>query len=266
MNARLPIMLFSRPLTSFTVLAFAILFFSSPTKAVELTHAPEIKVSETTATITWSTDVATGTRLTYGTNARLLTRRAEGELGTDHVLQLKDLQPGTVYYYSFGTARVQLGNGSFTTTGAPQTNAPTAATTPATQPRKPLLERLFPTLTTKPATPPQPALAKAPPASATWAHLDSLQDHFDRHGRDFSAKSPDDYAAQAWQFLQRAKREGLPAKWDDADQSLRVFDPKTRAFASYDRRGKTRTYFKPSNPNYWQGQPGRTVSVASLGF
>lgn len=55
-------------------------------------------------------------------------------------------------------------------------------------------------------------------------------------------------------------------KWDDADRTLRVFDAKTGAFAAYDARGKTRTYFKPSNPSYWQRQPGRNVQPSQLPF
>lgn len=228
--------------------------------AVEVTAGPDVVVTGTSATVRWMTDLATGTRLSYGTNELLLTHRAEGELAQHHVVQLSELTLGKDYFYSYGTARLQLGKGKFTT-------ATGATTKPAATSPKPLLQRLFPKLaaTVKPFPPPLP-LPVAPPARTTWAHFDSLPDHFARHGRDFSAKSEDDYAAQAWQFLQRAKREGLPMKWDDADHSLRVFDPETRSFASYDQRGKTRTYFKPSNANYWSGQPGRNVTASQLAF
>jgi pyocin large subunit-like protein len=93
-----------------------------------------------------------------------------------------------------------------------------------------------------------------------------LQDHFDRHGRDFSSKSPDDYAAQAWLFLQRARAENLPMKLDETDGTLRVFDPATRVFAAYNGAGRTKTFFKPDNPTYWQRQPGRVVKAAELRF
>ena len=108
--------------------------------------------------------------------------------------------------------------------------------------------------------------AQAPPTRQTWGNTASLQDHFDRHGRDFSSRSPDDYAAQAWLFLQRARAEGLPMKLDDTDGTLRVFDPKTRAFAAYNEKGLTKTFFKPESPTYWQRQPGRSVKPADLRF
>ena len=55
-------------------------------------------------------------------------------------------------------------------------------------------------------------------------------------------------------------------KWDDSDDTLRVWEPATRTFAAYDRRGRTRTFFKPSNPDYWTRQPGRSVKAAELRF
>jgi len=97
-------------------------------------------------------------------------------------------------------------------------------------------------------------------ARETWGHVDSLPDHFARHGRDFHARDAEDYAAQAAAFLQRARTEGLPAK-RDADGSLRVYDPATGAFGAYNRNGTTRTYFKPGNPDYFQRQPGTPVDL-----
>ena len=271
----------SSRLTSTCALVLVTCAFLLPASAVELKGTPEVTVTDTTATIKWATDVTAGTRLSYGLNEQLLAHRMEGEVGGQHAVQLKDLEPGTLYYFSFGTARVQLGTGKFTTTGtatkktaavappvAPlkkptQTVPSKSASTAAPTVKKPLMERLFPKLSQGGTSVP---VATAPPTRLTWGRLDSLQDHYERHGGDFGSKSEDDYAAQAWQFLQRAKRDGLPMKLDEADGSLRVFDPKTRAFASYDRRGKTRTYFKSSNPNYWSGQPGRPVTGAQLTF
>ena len=98
------------------------------------------------------------------------------------------------------------------------------------------------------------------PASKTWGHLDSLPDHFARHGADFGARSPEDYAAQAAAFLARARAEGLPAK-RDADGSLRIYDPATGAFGAYNANGTTRTYFKPGSPTYFDRQPGVNVDL-----
>jgi pyocin large subunit-like protein len=94
----------------------------------------------------------------------------------------------------------------------------------------------------------------------------TLQDHYERHGADFASKSADDYAAQAWHFLQRAKREALPMKEDETDGTIRVWDPKTRSFAAYTERGRTRTYFRPNNSSYWDRQPGRPIKPADLPF
>lgn len=106
---------------------------------------------------------------------------------------------------------------------------------------------------------PNPGLTP-PSTRKTWGNLSTLQDHFNRHGKDFDAKDPDDYAAQAWLFLQRAKSEGLPAKRDSSGV-LRVYDPKSRAFAAYNRNGTTKTYFKPRRRDYFEDQPGESVDL-----
>ena len=103
---------------------------------------------------------------------------------------------------------------------------------------------------------------RSPPATKRiWGNFASLQDHFDRHGRDFGAKNPDDYARQSWEFIQRAIDQGLPAKVDDSDGTIRVWDPKTRAFGAYNRDGTTKTYFKPGSADYFQRQPGRPMKL-----
>ena len=221
--------------------------------AVTLTAGPKAESTPAGVTLTWTTDVASGTKVTFGTTVDALTQKAEGDVSSTHTVTLPGLQPGTTYYYAVGSARSKLATGSFTTTG----KATTATTKPA------------PSTKTAPATDKKvtPAVAvKAPPTRSTWASLDSLPDHFNRHGRDFNAKSADDYAAQAWEFLQRAKQESLPMKWDDADSTLRVWDGKKRIFAAYTRAGKTRTFFKPGNPDYWAKQPGRSVRPSDLSF
>jgi len=97
-------------------------------------------------------------------------------------------------------------------------------------------------------------------ADRTWGNPASLRDHFARHGRDFAAKSPDDYAAQAWRFRQRARGGGLLVKIDQ-DGVQRVYDPASGAFAAYHRDGTTKTYFKPGDPGYFSRQPGRQVKA-----
>jgi pyocin large subunit-like protein len=119
----------------------------------------------------------------------------------------------------------------------------------------------------QPASAPTPATTetRAPAAGGrsareTWGRIESLPDHFARHGRDFHARDPDDYAAQAAAFLQRAKAAGLPAK-RDADGSLRVFDPATGTFGAYNRDGTTKTFFKPGNADYFDRQPGERIDL-----
>jgi hypothetical protein len=97
-------------------------------------------------------------------------------------------------------------------------------------------------------------------AASTWGRPETLPDHFDRHGPDFNSKSPQEYAQQAQDFLLRAQEEGLPSKIGP-DQVLRVYDPESNTFASYNMDGTTRTFFKPwwsrfTRGVYWDEQPG----------
>ncbi|MBL9129906.1 MAG: fibronectin type III domain-containing protein [Verrucomicrobiaceae bacterium] len=220
--------------------------------AVELIGQPQVVTTATGATISWKTDVECGTRLQYGLSAAQLNQKAEGPVAAEHQITLSGLSTGTTYHFSVGSARTRLATGSFVTSGS----------APAATPQPSIVRRVLDVLTPDK----KPAPAAVPPTRMTWANVATLQDHFDRHGRDFSSKSPDDYAAQAWQFLQRARAESLPMKLDDTDGTLRVFDPKTRAFAAYNNAGLTKTFFKPESPSYWQRQPGRAVKPSSLRF
>ena len=225
--------------------------------AVELVGSPEVSASATGATVHWTTDIPCGTRLSYGLNAAQLNQKAEGTVTADHTITLGSLSAGTTYYYSLGSARQQLATGTFTTSG----NAPAANPAPS------IVRRLLDVITPEKKPAPKAAIpAQAPPARQTWANLASLQDHFDRHGRDFSSTSPEDYAAQAWRFLQRARDGSLQMKLDATDGTVRIFDPKTRAFAAFNESGRTKTFFKPESPSYWQRQPGRPVKPADLRF
>ena len=224
--------------------------------AVELLGQPQVKTEANAATITWKTDVECGTRLQYGLNATQLSRKAEGAVSSTHQIALTGLASGTTYHFSVGSARAQLATGTFTTAGE------AAAATP--QPS--IVRRALNVLTPDQKPAESAVAASAPPTRQTWGNIESLQDHFDRHGHDFASRSPDDYAAQAWRFLQRACAENLPMKLDDTDDTLRVFDPKTRAFAAYNGAGRAKTFFKPESATYWQRQPGRAVKSSDLRF
>ncbi|MCB1278973.1 fibronectin type III domain-containing protein [Prosthecobacter sp.] len=222
--------------------------------AVELVGQPKATTTANTATVQWRTDVDCGTRLQFGRNPDTLDQKAEGVVTSDHKIVLESLAPGTTYHFSVGSARTRLATGTFTTAGG----------SGAASPQPSLMRRVLDVFTPESKAEAKVVSAKTPPTQQTWAHPDSLRDHFERHGRDFSSKTPDDYAAQAWQFLQRARTENLPMKLDDTDGTLRVFDPNTRAFAAYDGSGRTKTFFKPESPTYWQRQPGRTVRSSEL--
>jgi hypothetical protein len=91
--------------------------------------------------------------------------------------------------------------------------------------------------------------------SETWGNPDTLEDHFARHGGDFDAQDSSDYANQASDFFQQSQEDGLPTKID-SDGTIRVYDPETNTFGSYNPDGTTKTFFKPTSPDYWNSQPG----------
>jgi hypothetical protein len=92
----------------------------------------------------------------------------------------------------------------------------------------------------------------------TWGNPKSLGDHFARHGRDFGAKDANDYARMAYEFFQRAQKQGLPMKVDGAGV-YRVYDPGSGAFGAYNANGTTKTFFKPGSAAYFERQPGHRV-------
>jgi len=221
--------------------------------AVEVVTGPIVEASDVTARITWRTDTECGTRARYGLAPDKLDQKAEGGVAIDHEVLLTALTPGTEYHFNVGTARYVLKTGTFKTSGSGGGQASTRAppVTPASPVAKP-----------KPTPPLAPTVQRTPPPTRqTWANPYSLEDHFDRHGADFRATNADDYAAQAWLFFQRAMDEGLPAKFDEDDGTFRVYDPKTGAFAAYNKWGKTKTYFKPGSSGYFQRQPGKLVRI-----
>lgn len=95
----------------------------------------------------------------------------------------------------------------------------------------------------------------------SWGNLNTLDDHFARHGADFGATSADDYARQASEFLQQP---GTLTKIDPKTGVIRVYDPATEAFGAYSPTGTTRTFYipdpakhgYPTNLDYWNAQPG----------
>ncbi len=99
-----------------------------------------------------------------------------------------------------------------------------------------------------------------------WGDAETLQRHYDDHRKDFRAKSARDYARQARQFFQHARREKLPTIVDRSGIT-RIYDPATNTFGSYNPDGSTRTFFKPKEKtDYFRkqikryGQSGRVIN------
>src|SRR5437879_5057361 len=69
--------------------------------AVKITNGPVVEhVTDTTAVIAWSTNVNAGTVVHYGTDPRHLDMTAGMPWGgLTHRVNLKDLFPGTTYYF-----------------------------------------------------------------------------------------------------------------------------------------------------------------------
>ena len=208
--------------------------------AVELTQPPSVEFASTNAIVHWTTDVATGTRAEISP-ATAKVSVPDKTPASAHTVNVSGLKPGTTYTVTVGSARAWLATNTFTTTGsvAAPTNVPAVKKT---------------------STPAAEKKLTAPPTRKIWGNYASLPDHFARHGEDFHAKDADDYARLSWEFLQRAKAEGLPAKQDD-EGVLRVFDPRSGTFASYNRDGTTKTFFKPGGRDYFERQPGDAVKL-----
>ncbi len=232
---------------------------SGPLVAVEVSGAPSVTPAEKSVTLQWTTDIECGTLLKFGLNKNALNRKVEGDVGLKHVVQANELLPGTQYFYTIGTSKKPLLEGTFTTKGTP----PKGAAVPEPKPEaKPQTKQVEPQSVAKPPAPPaaKPTYT-APPTNKTWGDKYSLTDHFVRHGKDFGAKDADDYAAKAWLFLQRAMDDGLPAKLDESDGTIRVWEGKSRSFAAYNRNFTTKTYFKPNSGDYFDRQPGKPVRL-----
>jgi len=106
----------------------------------------------------------------------------------------------------------------------------------------------------------------------TWGNAATLADHYARHGADVGATSADDYADKASQFLTDGVQQGLPTKID-TDGTIRMYDPSTNTFGSYNADGTTKTLFSPdpaqhglpTNQDYWNTQPGAAPIILGGG-
>lgn len=77
--------------------------------AVQITHGPVVEsTTETMAVIAWSTNVNAGTMLRYGTDPDHLDQSASMPWGgITHRVNLRNLSPGTTYYFQAESAEGQ---------------------------------------------------------------------------------------------------------------------------------------------------------------
>jgi acid phosphatase type 7 len=115
-------------------LAFSIAIISvfvSTGAAQSVTRGPYLQIATPNSTIVrWRTNIATDSRVTYGTTQGSLTLSAvSATLTTEHEVPLSGLAPATKYFYSVGsTTQVLAGNDSthfFVTSPAAGTASPT---------------------------------------------------------------------------------------------------------------------------------------------
>jgi len=217
-----------------------LLLVLSTAAGVELVDPPSLQIGQTNAVVRWLTDVPAGTKVRVDSPSAKVTVTRGNPPAANHEAVISGLQAGMRYTVVVGTARVWLATNTFTTSGS-------------------VSDRNF-AERSAPSPPLGNVESKAPPSGKTWGNPASLADHFERHGADFQAKDPEDYARKAWEFLQRAKTEGFPAKIG-ADKVLRVFDPKNGTFAAYNRDRTTRTFFKPESRTYFDRQPGKSIDL-----
>jgi len=235
---------------------------------VQLIGTPRLTVTGTKAVLQWTTDRETGTSAVYGPAIERPTRRFKGKVGKEHRAELDGLEPSTRYRLILGTAREPLQTNEFVT--PPQVTATplVAALTVIIPPQR----LISPTNSVEPASAgipgrspsPEPdsvrtvSRSPSPPLKETWAHPETVNDHFRRHGADFHARDAEDYAAQAWRFRRSAAAAGFRAK-KDAKGVLRIYDPVSGTFGAYNADGTTRTFFKPGTDAYFDRQPGKVV-------
>ncbi|MFA7238004.1 MAG: RHS repeat-associated core domain-containing protein [Phycisphaeraceae bacterium] len=109
-------------------------------------------------------------------------------------------------------------------------------------------------------------VAKACPTAvkgtgAKFADNAKLDDHFQRHGADFGAKTAAEYQGKADTFLTGSRGQGVLEKVRPNGDVIR-YNPATEEFGVVSKNGAIRTYYrpdpkvhgKPSNLDYFNGQ------------
>lgn len=84
------------------------------------------------------------------------------------------------------------------------------------------------------------------PSSVKRSSLDfkseSLQGHFEKHGKDFGFSTPDQYADAAKKFLKSVDKENVAMEISNGD--IMKWNTRTNDFAAIDKQGNIKTYYK----------------------
>jgi phosphodiesterase/alkaline phosphatase D-like protein len=90
-----------------------------------ITAGPTVTTTNNSATIHWATSGSAANLVMYGTDPNNLSQKAtENGGGTNHAVDISNLQPGTTYYYAIMTNNHQTRErGQFTTKGGSSNNA-----------------------------------------------------------------------------------------------------------------------------------------------
>lgn len=98
----------------------------------------------------------------------------------------------------------------------------------------------------KPAPRVSPPTGPEVPPKGTGAKFKEakLKSHFEDHGEDFGAKTPEEYQQQADNFLTSPKKQGVLQK-TRANGDIVRYNPKTEEFGVVSKDGAIRTYYEP---------------------
>jgi filamentous hemagglutinin len=105
-------------------------------------------------------------------------------------------------------------------------------------------QRLLPKLTEQRNGSQAGGAAAAPPRNGRFASDGQLQDHFNRHGGDFGARTAAEYEARANTFLNGPRGPGVLEKTRPNGDVVR-YNPATDEFGVVKPDGTIRTYYKP---------------------
>ena len=87
---------------------------------------------------------------------------------------------------------------------------------------------------------------------APWANPNTFEKHFEKHGSDFNATSPEEYASKANEFLEYAKQNKLPMIEYANGAEIGAYDPATNTYGLYNADGTTKTFYKPTSATYFE--------------